>query len=228
MKKHLLVLIFLLLLTFSSHLLAGLTGKISGKVTDATTGEVLIGANIVLLSRWVEGEEQPMAIPYGASTDLNGDYFILNIQPGLYNVKVSYVGYRAEVVTKVAVDVDKTTTIDFSITEQQIETDEVTVVAFSPKIVEPDVTATKQVYNMRDVESIAGVADITDILQLQADVVDDHFRGGRSGETQYLLGGGSIVNPLTTSVTPNPSECESFFTLDNGSPWCGVPLNSHT
>ena len=77
MKKHLLFLILALLLLQHSILFAGLTGKISGKVTDATTGEALIGANIILLSRWVEGEEQPLSIPYGASTDLDGQYLYL-------------------------------------------------------------------------------------------------------------------------------------------------------
>lgn len=204
MKKHFILILITSLLFSQTIIFAGITGKISGQVTDAVTGETLLGANIILLSKWVDGEEQPLNFIYGASTDLEGEYFILNIQPGLYSVKVSYVGYQSEVVTKVAVDVDRTTVVNFSITEQQIQTDEVTVVAFSPKKVEPDVTATKQVYNMADVQSIAGVADITDILQLQADVVDDHFRGGRVGETQYLLSGGSIVNPLTNGRAFSP------------------------
>ncbi|GJQ64803.1 MAG: hypothetical protein SCALA702_38560 [Melioribacteraceae bacterium] len=65
-------------------------------------------------------------------------------------------------------------------------------------------TATKQVYNTNEIESIAGVADISDILELQADVVDDHFRGGRLGESSYLIGGGTIVNPLTNRRAFSP------------------------
>lgn len=204
MKKPLLYLSFTLLLFLSSVSFAGETGKIAGKITDSVTKEPLIGANVMLIAKWVDGEKQPSSMLYGASSDLNGEYFILNIPPGLYDVKVSYVGYKMRIVTKVAVDVDKTTTVDFSLETEEIKTNEVTVVAFSPKTVEPDVTATKQVYNMRDVQSIAGVADISDILQLQADVVDDHFRGGRVGESQYLLSGGSIVNPLSNSRAFNP------------------------
>lgn len=204
MKKHLLFFTIISLILSHTTIFAGQTGKIAGTITDATTGEALLGANIIVISKWVNGEEQPLNFIFGASTDINGEYYILNIQPGLYSVKVSYVGYQSEVMTKVTVDVDRTTSVDFKITEQQIQTDEVTVVAFSAKKVEPDVTASKQVYNMADVQSIAGVADINDILQLQADVVDDHFRGGRVGETQYLLSGGSIVNPLTNSRAFSP------------------------
>ena len=77
-----------------------------------------------------------------------------------------------------------------------MESEEITVTAFREQEVEVDVTATKQVYDIANIEAIAGVADITDILELQADVVDDHFRGGRVGEAQYILGGGAIVNPI--------------------------------
>jgi len=204
MKKPLLYLSFTLLLFLSSVSFAGETGKIAGKITNSVTKEPLIGANVMLIAKWVGGEKQPSSMMYGASTDVHGEYFILNISPGLYDVKVSYIGYKTRIVTKVAVDVDKTTTVDFSLETEEIKTDEVTVVAFSPKTVEPDVPATKQVYNMRDVQSIAGVADISDILQLQADVVDDHFRGGRVGESQYLFRGGSIVNPLSNRRAFNP------------------------
>lgn len=155
MKKYLLFFTIISLILSATSVFAGVTGKLAGTVTDANTKETLIGANVVILAKWVNGEEQPLNFVYGASTDLNGEYFILNILPGVYSVKVSYVGYQAEKVTKVVIDVDRTTVIDFEIKEQQIQTDEVTVVAYSPRKVEPDVIATKQVYDMADVQSIA-------------------------------------------------------------------------
>ncbi|MFC2084554.1 TonB-dependent receptor domain-containing protein [Bacteroidota bacterium] len=199
-----LLLIFLLFSSLSKNVFAGETGKIAGKIIDSATGETLIGANVIILSRWVDGDEQPLDIIMGASTDIEGEYFILNIPPGLYSVKASYVGYRAEIFTKVQVNVDKTTNVDFQLTQEEVRTDEVVITAYSPRTVEPDVTATKQVYNIRDIQSIAGVADITDILALQADVVDDHFRGGRVGESLYLMSGGSIVNPMNNRRAFNP------------------------
>jgi hypothetical protein len=51
---------------------AGTTGKIAGKVTNTETGETMPGANVV-----IEGTT------YEAATDMNGSYFILNVQSGL-------------------------------------------------------------------------------------------------------------------------------------------------
>ncbi|UCH09419.1 MAG: TonB-dependent receptor, partial [Fidelibacterota bacterium] len=152
----------------------------------------------------MDDEEVELDASPGAATDKNGEYFILKIPPGLYTVRVFYMGYATEVRTQVVVVVDKTTRLDFSLTTQAVAGEEVLITAYRPDRVERDLTATKQVYAVSEVQSIAGVADITDILDLQADVVDDHFRGGRLGESQYLLGGGSIVNPLNNERAFQP------------------------
>jgi outer membrane receptor protein involved in Fe transport len=185
-------------------LFAGETGKIAGKIIDKTTEEALIGANILITGVWIEGVEQPLEFTYGAASDVEGNYFILNVPPGSYTVKASYIGYTSSTVTSVQVDIDKTTMVDFNLTLEGITTEEVLVTAYSPTKVERDRTATKQVYNVRDIESIGGVVNIEDILELQADVVDDHFRGGRVGESLYLVSGGSINNPLTNSRAFSP------------------------
>ncbi|WP_456443474.1 carboxypeptidase regulatory-like domain-containing protein, partial [Caldithrix abyssi] len=61
---------------------AGTTGKISGLVTDADTGEPLPGANI-----YVQVGGQIM----GAASDVDGYFVILNVPPGSYTVKAAYV-----------------------------------------------------------------------------------------------------------------------------------------
>lgn len=60
-----LLVIFIL---FHSMAFAGNTGKIVGVVTDAQSGETLPGANVL-----IEGTL------LGASTDVNGEYLILNV-----------------------------------------------------------------------------------------------------------------------------------------------------
>lgn len=203
-KAFHLIFVFLLLVSQSNLVFAGETGKIAGRVTDKTTKETLIGANIMIISKWESGVEKKISEQRGATTDIEGNYFILNISPGLYSVRASYIGYKQEVITQVRVDVDKSTVVDFALATEAIEGKEVLITAFSPKKVEPDITATKQVYNIIDVQSTAGVASITDILELQADVVDDHFRGGRIGQSTYLVGGASIVNPLSNQRSFSP------------------------
>ncbi len=183
---------------------AGNTGKLAGVITDAVSGETLPGANVVVTARWVDEREIPLSIPTGAATDIDGEYFILNLRPGYYTVEISFIGYRPQRFTKVAITVDKTTRLDVELEAEVYEGEAIQVVAYKPAEVEKDLTATKQVYNVSEVQAIAGVADVADILELQADVVDDHFRGGRTGEATYLFGGGLIVNPLNNRRAFSP------------------------
>ena len=68
----------------SSLALGGSTGKITGVVKDKKTGDPIIGANVML-----EGTT------LGATTDIEGKYFIINVPPNDYNLEVTMVGIYA-------------------------------------------------------------------------------------------------------------------------------------
>ena len=57
------------------------SGIISGFISDSSSGEALIGANVFLKET---GQ--------GMATDLNGYYIIQNINPGNYTIMTSYEG----------------------------------------------------------------------------------------------------------------------------------------
>ena len=61
-----------------------------------------------------------------------GEYVILNIPPGNYTVKASYIGYASYKVTNVRVSLDRTTNQDFALKEAVIEGEEVVVLAIDP------------------------------------------------------------------------------------------------
>ena len=90
------------------------SGKIAGTVRDASTGEALPGVNVV-----IDGTTQ------GAVTDLSGFYNILNVRPGTYAVRASFVGFTSQLTENVSVNTGLTTTIDFSLGEQSVGLDEV-------------------------------------------------------------------------------------------------------
>ncbi len=56
--------------------------KVSGVIKDATTGDPLFGANVILVGTSL-----------GAATDFDGKYTISNIPPGSYVLRASYIGY---------------------------------------------------------------------------------------------------------------------------------------
>lgn len=73
------------------------TGKIAGTVKDKATGEALVGANVA-----VKGTA------LGASTDIEGHFFILRVPPGVHDLAISSVGYQSITLKGVKVQVDLT------------------------------------------------------------------------------------------------------------------------
>ena len=176
------ILFSLFLFVFSATIFAGQTGKISGKVVDAETGEAVIGANIVVEGTFL-----------GAAADFDGYYFINNIPPGEYRIVVSAVGYQKVIVQKVNVKIDLTTKLDVKLSAQSIKIDKEVVITAERKLVQKDLTSTSVTVSASDIKMMP-VENISQVINLQAGVVDGHFRGGRSGEVAYLVDGVSVTD----------------------------------
>ncbi|HKB86612.1 MAG TPA: TonB-dependent receptor [Ignavibacteriaceae bacterium] len=164
------------------------SGKLSGKVTDASTGEALVSANVIIAGTNI-----------GSAADINGYYSILNIRPGKYTVNYRYIGYQTKIVEDVVINADKTTQLDVSLNPEAIEGQTVTVVAEKP-IIEFNQTSSVKTVSSDEIESLP-VQSLTDIINLQAGTVQTsdgqfHMRGGRGGEIQYQVDGVSINNPF--------------------------------
>ena len=215
---------------FSSFLISGTTGKIAGLVKEGGSQTPLVGVNIIITSEWINDELVDLSIPLGAATSLTGEYFILNLQPGFYDIQAQMIGYRSEKRSKVRVDVDKTTWVNFTLDIETLAGEEVLVTAQREDRIEIDQTVTKQVYMVDEIREIAGIADIDDIMDLQADVVDNNIRGGRDGESLYLINGATIINPLSnrrayTPMTAGLQQVEvitSGFSAEYGNAQSGV------
>ena len=160
----------------SSIGVAGTTGKISGKVIDAQTKEPLFGVNVLIVGTTM-----------GAATDMNGEYFVINLPPGQYQLRASAVGYTPTSISGVSVNVDQTTRVDFTLESQAVELKSVTVSASRP-IVQKDLTSTTATVSGDQIAKLP-VEDVSSLVNLQAGVVDGHFRGGRTGEVKYMIDG---------------------------------------
>ena len=174
--------IFLILITLlvSDKVLCQ-TGKIAGQVIDANTKEPLIGANIIL-----------MGTTTGAATDIDGNYSIIGISPGTYNMKVSAVGYQSIEMRDVRVSIDLTTREDFNLKETAVEVQTVVVTAKRP-LVQKDLTASTAIVDAKQISSLP-VTEFQDLLQLQAGYVGGSVRGGRKGEVVYAIDGVPVTD----------------------------------
>ncbi|MCA9380804.1 carboxypeptidase-like regulatory domain-containing protein, partial [Candidatus Dojkabacteria bacterium] len=178
-KKRMIIKILLINFIFlisTIPILAGTTGKIAGKMLDKLTGEPLVGANVLIVGTNM-----------GAAADIDGNYYIINIPPGNYELKASSIGYSSMTIKNIRVSVDQTTSIDFKLNEESIQIGEVVVSAAIP-IVQNDLTSTEAKVS-GDQISMLPLEDVSAVVNLQAGVVDGHFRGGRSNEVKYLIDG---------------------------------------
>ena len=169
-------------------------GKLAGKVIDADTREPLIGANLIILNT-----------NWGSATNIDGDYFILNIPPGTYDIKYSYVGYapktiqEVRIVSGVTYELNVELTTDFSLPEVVIE---------GRKFFEEKATNTKKVIDadeisrlpIRGVENIASLTAGVVIAEGSGGVDGNaiiNVRGGRGGEVLYIVDGVPQNNVFT-------------------------------
>jgi TonB-dependent receptor len=102
--------------TFISTLLVAQTGTISGLVTDAKTGETVVGANVVIQGTSV-----------GSATDIDGKFSIPNVKPGTYNLSVTFVTYKAHTIPDVVVESGKISSIQVQMQEDVSELQEVVI-----------------------------------------------------------------------------------------------------
>ncbi len=160
-----------------SFLLGATTGKIAGIVKDARTGEPLPGVNIVIAGNQM-----------GAATDIDGNYFIINISPGVYEVVASMMGYKKITMTDVRVSVDHTTPLDFKLETEVIVGEEVIVVAEKP-VVDKYVTSSLKVVNSSEIQN-SYVTNVQQVVDMQQGVnYMGGIRGGFGNEVVYYVDG---------------------------------------
>ena len=161
-------------------------GKIAGTVTDAVTGDALANANVLL----TETEA-------AATTDTKGRFFLLNVSPGIYTLRATYVGYRAVTVEEVRVSADLTTSLEFLLGGEAIQVEEVVIKAERP-IIDKNATNAVRIVEAEDLEILPG-RGLGSVINLQPGVVMDegvlHIRGSRSDEVGYYVDGASVRNP---------------------------------
>jgi TonB-dependent receptor len=91
------------------------TGHLQGTITDASTGDLLIGANIML-----------SGTSLGAATNVDGRYSIRNLPAGDQVFTVRYVGYRSREVT-ITIVAGETVEYDISLDPDVVEGEEIVV-----------------------------------------------------------------------------------------------------
>jgi len=113
--KILLILFLVLSVTANAQ---PLTGTIAGVVRDSATGETMPGVNVV-----IEGTLR------GASTGAEGEFKIIGVAPGIYNLTFTFISYKPLTVESIEVRGGAATEVSATMTDQSVELDDIVVVA---------------------------------------------------------------------------------------------------
>ncbi len=90
------------------------TGSIKGKVTDASNGEPMVSATVILRAQGT-GNSAPVAADRGRISKRDGTFQFIEIPPGSYTIRVTYVGYQTTT-QNIVVRADQETTADIAMT----------------------------------------------------------------------------------------------------------------
>jgi TonB-linked SusC/RagA family outer membrane protein len=163
------------------------TGRIQGTVTSSATKRPVAGARVTIQGTNI-----------GTVTGENGQYQLLNLNPGPFGVRVQYIGF-SPVTQTTTLQAGMTTTLDFSLTESAIQLDEVVVTGTAAEVRRKEVGNSTESIAPREIQ-MAPLVNSQDMLVGRAPGVTVMESSGQPGA------GGTIkirgVNTVSQSIQP--------------------------
>ncbi|MBK8499702.1 MAG: carboxypeptidase-like regulatory domain-containing protein [Flavobacteriales bacterium] len=190
------------------------TGSLKGKISDKKTGEPLPFVNVVIETRGSQVS--------GGATDFDGNYFIKPIDPGTYDVVVSYVGYQPYKQTGVVVNSNIITFLNMALTAG-IELQEFEVIQYTVPLIQKDGGASGGTVTREDIAKMPGrsAASIATTVAGASDAGTGggiSIRGARSENTYYYIDGVKVPAGAGTGLPKSAIEEVQVITG-------GVPAN---
>jgi outer membrane receptor protein involved in Fe transport len=124
------------------------SGTLKGKIIDKGTNEPVPFANIVI--------EQGGKQAGGTTTDFDGNYTIKPIQPGKYDLKATYVGYKPLMVKDVVIVSNQISFQDLSMESTTINIETFEVVDYKVPLIDKDQTSTGGTMTSEEISKMPG------------------------------------------------------------------------
>lgn len=160
-------------------------GEIHGKVIDEH-GEPLPGLNVYTQSS--SGEIM-------ATTNLDGRYKLKPLNPGIYTLEFSFMGYDTHRLTDINVDPDKINMLKkVQMTRSATDIPEVIIFTYTDPLIDPEETS-RVTMRASDIKSNSRRTSLVDMIgSMKSDVKKGtdgelYFRGSRTGAVQYNIDG---------------------------------------
>lgn len=166
------------------------TGVIEGKVTNKINNEPVSFANVLVMNT-----------DFGAVTDIDGYYRIEGLAPGLYDVRVSFVGFNEATEFEIQVTNSRPAVVDFALEEMSQELEEVVIKASPFKKTEESPVSLRTIGVAEIQRNPGGNRDISRVVQTLPGVTttanfrnDLIIRGGSPNENRFFLDDVEVPN----------------------------------
>lgn len=165
-------------------------GKFTGLVIDAKNGNPLIGVNVIALNKFI-----------GDATDNDGKFTFDKLNPGIYDFKFDYMGYKSETIKNIVIKPGKSQSVKIELSEQALQLDQIVVTPGSFSVM-GNKSITMQSLTKEDIEDLSFGEDIyravTRIPGVSANDFSAKFtvRGGEDNEVLVLLDGMELMDPF--------------------------------
>ncbi|MFN8865253.1 MAG: TonB-dependent receptor [Flavobacteriales bacterium] len=187
LKSHYFVVFFIL---FTGPVFAQDAAVITGTVRDKANNEAILFAPV-----------QIQGTTTGAVTDENGEFRIENLKPGLYNLEVSYTGYKKAVLFEVEVTNSRPAVVTILLEPQVVETQGVEIVASTISNREESPVSVRTIGTNEIKRNPGGNRDISRAIRALPGVAaipsfrnDIIIRGGAANENRFYIDGIEIPN----------------------------------
>ena len=189
------IILFLSFCAFSNTLFSQ-SVKVYGQVTNILNNEPIPFANII-----IEGTS------IGTTSDINGNYEILELPAGSYNFKCSFIGYDTNIKSEIMVSSNKNLKLNFSLSENSELLGEVKVQGNTFNKTKASPVSLRTINASEISKSAGGNRDISKVVANLPGVAsspsfrnDIIVRGGSPSENKFFLDGIEIptINHFTT------------------------------
>lgn len=189
LKNHIRLVAIIFCIIISQNLSAQ-SGRIKGRVADALSNEPVMFANILVV-----GTDK------GETTDIDGNYEISGLEPGVYDLAFSYVGYKEQTIYEVQVNSSRPTMIDVALETTAEELEEIVVKASPFKKTEESPLSLRTIGITEIKRNPGGNRDISKVVQNLPGVTsvasfrnDLIIRGGAPNENRFYLDDVEVPN----------------------------------
>ncbi|QRM89968.1 TonB-dependent receptor [Lacinutrix sp. WUR7] len=185
------------------------TSNIKGLILE-DTGQTLFGANVIAV-------HQPTGTKYGAITNLDGRYNLLNLRVGgPYQVTITYIGFKDQIFNDVYLTLGKTTNIDAVMATDTESLDEVIITTSTSGTFSSDRTGAETSVGRRELTSLPTISrSAADFTRLEPSASGNSFGGRNDQFNNFTLDGAVFNNPFgLDAATPGGQTDSQPISLD--------------